>query len=251
MRLIGYVIIAVGLPLGLLGALSAYSPTIGNHLTGLTLNADAGAERTRTGEFRTDGAGRRIPLAKKGETLTTERIAALRESGERRLRVKEFSLQRWSGAWLFLLGCIGLVGGAALLRSGRRIAEGAPESADAIGSAELALNSIVATLERLERELERLPADAKSVRTLEVVGALQQDAVAAVVDARARLVAERGLTEYARFMDAFAAGERKLNRAWSAAADRYEDEVRACIADALERFRQARDRFSPASAAPG
>ncbi len=57
--------------------------------------------------------------------------------------------------------------------------------------------------------------------------------------ARETLIFRHGLPTYGRVMDAFAAGERALNRAWSASADGYRDEVDACLDRARDRFAQA------------
>ena len=48
---------------------------------------------------------------------------------------------------------------------------------------------------------------------------VQQTHLAAFVDARPELIGRYGIAGFARIMDAFAAAERTLNRAWSAAAD--------------------------------
>ena len=57
--------------------------------------------------------------------------------------------------------------------------------------------------------------------------------------ARETLMLRHGLMSYGRVMDAFASGERALNRAWSASVDGYQDEVDACLDRARERFAQA------------
>lgn len=58
---------------------------------------------------------------------------------------------------------------------------------------------------------------------------------------RETLIYKHGLADYARVMDAFSAGERALNRAWSASADGYVDEVDICLDQARIRFREALD----------
>ena len=57
--------------------------------------------------------------------------------------------------------------------------------------------------------------------------------------ARETLIHRHGLMRYGRIMDAFAAGERALFRAWSASVDGYVDEVDACLDRAYERFAHA------------
>jgi hypothetical protein len=57
--------------------------------------------------------------------------------------------------------------------------------------------------------------------------------------ARETLIWRHGLDTYSRVMDVFAAGERALNRAWSASADGYVDEVEACLDRARDDFARA------------
>jgi len=53
-----------------------------------------------------------------------------------------------------------------------------------------------------------------------------------------------GLQNYADVMSAFAAGERYVNRVWSASTDGYVDEVRTYLARATEQFGEAHSLFS-------
>jgi len=65
------------------------------------------------------------------------------------------------------------------------------------------------------------------------LGALQRDAIPRFIESRPRLVARLGLGRYAEIMDVFAAMERKINRAWSAAADGHLPESQAALDDAV------------------
>jgi hypothetical protein len=62
--------------------------------------------------------------------------------------------------------------------------------------------------------------------------------LASFVDARESLIHTYGMQPYAEVMTDFAAGERNINRAWSASADGYIDEVWASI-DRADRKMQA------------
>ena len=53
-----------------------------------------------------------------------------------------------------------------------------------------------------------------------------------------------GLQGYADVMSAFAAGERYINRVWSASTDGYVDEVRNYLERATQQFREARGLFA-------
>ena len=55
------------------------------------------------------------------------------------------------------------------------------------------------------------------------------EAIFAFVDARESVAHRFGLQPYAEMMTQFALGERNINRAWSASADGYVDEVWACL----------------------
>ena len=62
-----------------------------------------------------------------------------------------------------------------------------------------------------------------------------------------------GLQNYADVMSNFAAGERYINRVWSASTDGYEDEVRHYLQRARDQFREGHRHYhelvSEASAA--
>jgi len=53
-----------------------------------------------------------------------------------------------------------------------------------------------------------------------------------------------GLQSYADVMSAFAAGERYINRVWSASTDGYVDEVHSYLDRATQQFREARELFN-------
>jgi hypothetical protein len=52
------------------------------------------------------------------------------------------------------------------------------------------------------------------------------------------------LQNYADVMSAFAAGERYINRVWSASTDGYVDEVRSYLERATQQFRDAGSLFA-------
>ena len=158
------------------------------------------------------------------------------------MRVKEFALDRWSGAWLFLTGCAGLAVAAQLGRAGRRRTLAAAKSRSGAGaqSPEAALATIRRAVDELRAELPgfRDPA-ARCHRTLDVLGAVQENLVPEFIALRTVLIGRSGLGGYARLMDRFAAGERQINRAWSAAADGFDDEITACLESAARLLAEA------------
>jgi len=66
-------------------------------------------------------------------------------------------------------------------------------------------------------------------------------------DARESLVHLHGLQAYADIMSEFAAGERYVNRVWSASADGYDHEARSYLGKAVQQFREAASRLGTAS----
>lgn len=66
-------------------------------------------------------------------------------------------------------------------------------------------------------------------------------------EARESMVHLYGLQTYADIMSEFAAGERYVNRVWSAAADNYDDEARRYLDRANEQFRHAQSQLQEAA----
>lgn len=246
MKLVAFLIIAVSMCIGVIGSLTAYLPPLSladQALIGLTLNADAG---------NTSADPRKpAPIATKGTAVTPELLAQLRAANVQRIKVKEFSLARWPEWWVFTLGCVGLGGAALLVRSMRRKAlaaastpQGArPDGAAAAMSPAQLLDAMRADLESLRGKLRATPNSRDRLAAIVAdIGHMQQTHIAAFINARAELTARLGLGGYARLMDAFAAAERAINRAWSAAADEVENEANACLDRAAELLEEARGR---------
>ncbi len=247
MRLVANLLLVAGLILGVVGAVTAYLPPLSladDRLIGLTLNSPAGS--------RTDEAGKAVPIAPKDATLTTIMLSELRGAGVSRVRVKEFSISRWPAWWMFVLGCAGLAMGAIAVRreTRRAIAEAGAGQAARGGGPEAALASLAAQVEALRRDLPSLPgARARQQAILDRVSHAQQTAIADFVAARPILLARLGMAGFARLMDAFAAAERQINRAWSAAADEVETEADASLARAADLLAEAQRRLAVLSGA--
>jgi hypothetical protein len=98
------------------------------------------------------------------------------------------------------------------------------------------------SLGRVVAGLERMVSGQQAVPPWELrfeIDRCFRDDLALFADARDSLAHIYGLKVYAEVMSAFAAGERYLNRVWSASADGYMDEAVAYLDRALEQFRQA------------
>jgi hypothetical protein len=66
-------------------------------------------------------------------------------------------------------------------------------------------------------------------------------------NARESMIHVFGMQNYADVMSNFAAGERYINRVWSASTDGYVDEVRMYLERARNQFREAREHFHDTS----
>ncbi len=127
---------------------------------------------------------------------------------------------------------VGAVGIALVRVTARREARTTEKLSTNMQVVESSLERIVEGFGRLQSELPTM--DPYDVRFwLDTAFA---DDLARFVDARETIAHVHGLQAYADVMNAFAAGERYLNRVWSASADGYIDEVQAYVYKASEQF---------------
>ncbi|MBT8143406.1 MAG: hypothetical protein KJO55_01825 [Gammaproteobacteria bacterium] len=107
------------------------------------------------------------------------------------------------------------------------------------------------SLDNIVRNLRQLRADKDSIPTHEVrmeIDKLFRDDLMRFADAREALKHLYGIQTYADVMSEFAAGERYINRVWSASADGYADEVITYIERAYVLFTHAREQFKTLTA---
>jgi len=95
-----------------------------------------------------------------------------------------------------------------------------------------AINRIVANIHELDSERETLNPYEYHAR----IDRLFVADLSLFADHRKQIGTKFGLQAYAEVMNEFAAGERYLNRVWSASVDGYIDEVRAYIVKARSQF---------------
>lgn len=237
LKYIGFLLITIGLVLGVASVPTAYLPPLSlpdEGLIGLTLAAPAGEVRTEGMPEHVVGDPIVRPMTDGQPTkVTAELLTTLRDAGVERIKVKEFALGRWSELWLFALACALLLGGAFLVRTDmkRRLAaaEAAAES-NTTSSPEAALAAIVDAIESLRRDLPHMTTEHDRLAAfIDRLGEAQSTHVPAFVDARPLLISRLGLSGFAELMDRFAAMERQINRAWSAAADGVEEEALDCL----------------------
>lgn len=251
MKLLAAILVWVFLALAALSAITAYAPPVDrvDAADAVTLRAPAG--RIETGELDEDG----MPVARpvldvlEGEqprVLDDEDIAALEAAQVDRVWVKDFEFARWDLSWLFGLSVVGLLASSLAVRAlGRReLSARVHATAGADETPIASLDRAIAEIAALRREVaEATAAEKQRELIIDRLGALQRTHLQAIVDAQGRLVSELGMTGYAQFMDRFAAAERQLNRAWSAAADNVLEEARLSLDRGYNELLAAREHL--------
>ena len=107
------------------------------------------------------------------------------------------------------------------------------------------IETVESSLERISANINKLNADKGSINTYDMrhrIDELFVDDLETFVDARQSIAHRYGLAAYGEVMSSFAAGERYLNRVWSASADGYIDEVNEYIDKAQEQFVDTHDK---------
>ena len=150
--------------------------------------------------------------------------------------------------WLWYLMSVGVgVAGVILLR----LAAAKDKQDD--GITEFEYSTVQRSLEDVSAVVARLCSQAVSdPRT--IVTAIDDECVEPLADfanARQALVKRFGMTIYADVMTEFASAERFLNRAWSAAADGYVDEVEDCLDRANSHLTSTREIIGAADLQAG
>ncbi len=102
------------------------------------------------------------------------------------------------------------------------------------------LENILSNLETINSDAHRLPVYEARFE----IDALLREDLNNFANARESMKHIFGMQQYADVMSAFAAGERYINRVWSASTDGYVDEVRRYIERATQQFREARALFA-------
>lgn len=175
------------------------------------------------------------PIAEKGEEVTPELLAELRDANVQFIRVAEFGFMRWPHWWVFLGSAALLLVGSMMLRAASKAevekAGISPRTgAGAAVAPEESLASIRDAIDGLRRDLPGMPdSEQRLEAVMERLGDAQAVHVVSFIEARPALVSRLGLGGYAELMDRFAALERQINRSWSAAADGVEEESLDCL----------------------
>lgn len=134
---------------------------------------------------------------------------------------------------------VGLAGLWLHRKAARREIHGGQRLAGNIEVLGASLESICANLETLCARGDNLPVyEAR----FEIDHLFRED-LNRFAEARESMIHVFGMQNYADVMSNFAAGERYINRVWSASTDGYVDEVRMYLDRANQQFRDARQHF--------
>ena len=110
-------------------------------------------------------------------------------------------------------------------------------------------SELLESLANIIATLDKISASEASIATgdlrEEIDSRLRED-LRRFADARESMVHLFGLQVYADVMSAFAAGERYVNRVWSASADGYRNEAVTYLQKAADRFRDADQQLAGA-----
>jgi len=140
-------------------------------------------------------------------------------------------------AWYVPAFAVGVAGVAIARVGGRR----------AVGHADVVAGRFRTVVESIERIAERIDDLNRNKLTIDVydlhgkIDELFPEHLTAFVDARESIIHRHGLQTYADIMNEFAAGERYLNRVWSASVDGYVDECHQYLEAARVQFEGARE----------
>ncbi|MGB2862334.1 MAG: hypothetical protein WBC05_03325 [Sedimentisphaerales bacterium] len=108
------------------------------------------------------------------------------------------------------------------------------------------IETVEGSLERIATNIKKLNSEKHSINTYDMrhrIDELFIEDLEMFVDARESIAHRYGLAVYGEIMSGFAAGERYLNRVWSASADGYIDEVNTYLDKAQEQFSDSLDKI--------
>lgn len=109
---------------------------------------------------------------------------------------------------------------------------------------EESLGNILKNLEELNGRKDKIPT---YEMRFEIDKLFREDLIQ-FAEARDSMKHIFGLRAYADIMSSFAAGERYINRVWSASTDGYVDEVLMYVEKSLNQFKHAKEEFEKAAA---
>ena len=115
------------------------------------------------------------------------------------------------------------------------------------------IETIDGSIGRIVANINKLNSEKNSINTYKMrhrIDELFVNDLEMFVDARESIGHRYGLAAYGDVMSSFAAGERYLNRVWSASADGYIDEVNDYIQKACEQFTDCLNKIQSCKTSP-
>jgi hypothetical protein len=148
----------------------------------------------------------------------------------------------WLINWSYMIPVlvIGLIGLVIFRKAERKETRSGHRLAGNMEILDNSLNNILANLESLSRRGDELPVYEARFE----IDRLFRDDLNNFAEARESMIHVFGIQNYADVMSNFAAGERYINRVWSASTDGYIDEVRLYLERARAQFTEGREHFS-------
>jgi len=146
---------------------------------------------------------------------------------------------------LFIPAALVAAAGVLLIK---RASRGEARSASVLQSNRIELTESLANIVRVLDELEAAGRETSLDLKKQIDDRLRDD-LHRFADARESIVHLFGIKTYASIMSEFAAGERYINRVWSASADGYDGEAADYITRAAYQFRDAQSRLQAAGQA--
>lgn len=147
----------------------------------------------------------------------------------------------WPTFLLVILG--GVIGVVLVKRSEHAEARSGDKLTRNRALLEQSLENIVTNLKALDGRKDKVPTYEMRFE----IDKLFREDLNNFADARDSMKHLFGLQAYADVMSSFAAGERYINRVWSASTDGYVDEVLAYVEKSLSQFEHAREEFRAAA----
>lgn len=147
--------------------------------------------------------------------------------------------------WTFFVAAIAIgVIGVVIVKRAKKAAAHADHVLE--GNRRDLTESLAAIIANL-RELNGRKATVPVAELRHEIDRLFREDLTRFVDARESMVPLFGLQAYADIQSAFAAGERYVNRVWSASADGYQAEALDYLDKALTQFEEAQAKFDAAA----
>lgn len=141
--------------------------------------------------------------------------------------------------WFGVILAVGIVGVALLKRTNAGESKSEEKISGNLSVLQISLDNIVRNLHELNEQKDNLPTYEARFE----IDRRFRDDLFQFAEARQSMVHLFGLQQYANVMSAFAAGERYINRVWSASTDGYVDEVKVYLEKATVQFNEAHQLF--------